>query len=127
MSDLILTKTRMIAGIWHGILTGVTGDTPPALTLSHKAEVLPTGPIVLPHDDGRWSVEVAVPMDRLADGVQTFVIAEAATGAILASFAFLAGEGLAEDIRAEVDLLRDELDMLKRAFRRHCVETMEDE
>jgi hypothetical protein len=26
-------------------------------------------------------------------------------------------------LRAEVDLLRAELDMLKRAFRRHCVET----
>ena len=118
---------RMIAGIWHGILTGVTGDTPPALTLSHKAEVLPTSPTVLPRDDGRWSVEVAVPMDRLADGVQTFVISDVTGGEVLASFAFLAGEALAEDIRAEMDLLRDELDMLKRAFRRHCLETMTEE
>jgi hypothetical protein len=30
---------------------------------------------------------------------------------------------LDEDIRAEVDLLRAELDLLKRAFRRHCSET----
>jgi hypothetical protein len=30
---------------------------------------------------------------------------------------------LAEDIRAEMDLLRAELDLLKQAFRRHCVET----
>jgi hypothetical protein len=29
-----------------------------------------------------------------------------------------------DDLRAEVDLLRAELDMLKRAFRRHCLETM---
>ena len=36
----------------------------------------------------------------------------------------LAGEALAHDIRAEIDLLRAELDMLKRAFRRHCLETM---
>jgi hypothetical protein len=28
-----------------------------------------------------------------------------------------------DDLRAEVDLLRAELDMLKRAFRRHCLET----
>ena len=27
------------------------------------------------------------------------------------------------DLRAEMDLMRAELDMLKRAFRRHCVET----
>ncbi|MCF7701305.1 hypothetical protein [Loktanella sp. M215] len=127
MSDLTLTKTRMIAGIWHGILTGATGDTAPPLTLSHKAEVLTSGLTVQPRDDGTWSVEVAVPVNRLADGVQTFVITDTATGDTLASFAFLAGEGLAEDIRAEVDLLRDELDMLKRAFRRHCVETAEEE
>ena len=31
--------------------------------------------------------------------------------------------GAAEDIRAELSLVRDELDLLKRAFRRHCVET----
>jgi hypothetical protein len=30
-----------------------------------------------------------------------------------------------DDLRAEVDLLRAELDMLKRAFRRHCLETAE--
>jgi hypothetical protein len=30
---------------------------------------------------------------------------------------------LEEDIRAEVSLLRAELDLLKRAFRRHCAET----
>ena len=35
----------------------------------------------------------------------------------------LAGEALGDDIRAEVALLRAELDMLKRAFRRHCLET----
>ena len=32
-------------------------------------------------------------------------------------------QALAEDIRAEVDLLRAELDLLKRAFRRHCQDT----
>ena len=35
-------------------------------------------------------------------------------------------EELDDDIRAEVDLLRAELDMLKSAFRRHSVETAGD-
>ena len=35
----------------------------------------------------------------------------------------ITGEPLGDDIRAEVELLRAELDMLKRAFRRHCLET----
>ena len=35
----------------------------------------------------------------------------------------IAGEAVSDDLRAEVELLRAELDMLKRAFRRHCLET----
>lgn len=120
MSDLILTKTRLIGGVWHGILKGATSE--PKLILTHKGEVV-TGLTLAAQDDGTWDVEAAVPMQRLADGVQTFVISDVATDAVLASFAFLAGDALSEDIRAEMDLLRDELDMLKRAFRRHCVET----
>ena len=126
MSDLTLTKARLIAGVWTGILTGHDGEAAPQLKLTHTGDALP-GLVTARQADGSWLVEAPVPADRLADGVQTFVIADAATGVTLASFAFLAGEALAEDIRAEMDLLRDELDMLKRAFRRHCLETAPEE
>ena len=126
MTDLILTKTRMIGGVWHGVLTGHAGDTAPPLAVTHHGEAV-AGLTTVPQPDGSWLVEVPVPADRLADGVQTFVISDVTGGEVLASFAFLAGEALAEDIRAEMDLLRDELDMLKRAFRRHCLETMTEE
>ncbi|MCB5198835.1 hypothetical protein SAMN05428995_10755 [Loktanella sp. DSM 29012] len=122
MSELKLIKLRMIAGLWQGELTGVTGDAPPALIVSQGAEALPA-PTLNRLEDGKWLVEVPVPADRLGDGVQTFVISTRDTGDTLASFAFMGGEALSNDIRAELDLLRDELDMLKRAFRRHCVET----
>ena len=59
----------------------------------------------------------------IADGVQTFLIRDHATGETLESFAVIAGEALSHDIRAEMTLLREELDMLKRAFRRHWLET----
>ena len=42
---------------------------------------------------------------------------------ILGDFTLMAGDAVADDLRAEVELLRAELDMLKRAFRRHCLET----
>ena len=45
-------------------------------------------------------------------------------GTKLGHFSIIAGEALGEDLHAEVELLRAELDMLKRAFRRHCLETM---
>ncbi len=70
-----------------------------------------------------WHVSVPIPVDRIADGVQTFVIRDRREDMLLGSFSIVAGDALAEDIRAELSLLRAELDMLKKAFRRHCVET----
>lgn len=120
MSELTLTKTRMIGGFWEGVLTHVVGDKAPELEVTHFGEAIPD--VTVAKEADQWFVRVPVPMDRVADGVQTFVITDVASGAVLNSFALYAGEALAEDIRAEVDLLRAELDMLKQAFRRHCLE-----
>jgi len=73
---------------------------------------------------GHWLLQIAIPVETIADGVQTFLINDATNSERLDSFTLVAGETLADDIRPEVDLLRAELDMLKRAFRRHCLETM---
>ena len=70
-----------------------------------------------------WVLRVPVPADRIADGVQTFLIRDGDSGEVLDSFALLAGEALSQDIRAEMALMRAELDLLKQAFRRHCRET----
>lgn len=120
MSELTLTKTRMISGVWEGVLTGVVGDTAPNLKVTHFGEAI--ADVTVAQEAGQWFVRVPVPIDRVADGVQTFVITDVATDTVLNSFALFAGEALAEDIRAEMDLLRAELDMLKQAFRRHCLE-----
>lgn len=122
MTTLTLTKTKLINGVWEGELIGVTGDTAPALSVTHLTK--PVDGLQTTLEDGRWFVRVPVPLELIADGVQTFVISEVDTDKTLASFTLLSGEALAEDIRAEMDLLRAELDMLKRAFRRHCLETM---
>ena len=66
----------------------------------------------------------AGPAEVLNEGVQTFLIRDKATGETLAHFTIITGVAMEDDMRAEVDLLRAELDMLKRAFRRHCVETI---
>jgi hypothetical protein len=59
---------------------------------------------------------VRLPPDAIGEGVQTFVLSDTATSERLASFSLVAGDALAHDLRAEIDLL-------KRAFRRHCAET----
>ena len=72
---------------------------------------------------GQWAVTVPVPPEVLSDGVQVFLIRDRASDSLLNSFVVLAGEEVSDTVQAEILLLRAELDMLKRAFRRHCVET----
>jgi hypothetical protein len=117
-----LMETRIRGGVWEGLLTGAAAR--PDLRLVHDEHALGDVELhPLPGREGDWSVKVPIPMDRITDGVQTFLIEHAATGEKLAAFSVSAGEGADADLRAEVDLLRAELDLLKRAFRRHCVET----
>ncbi len=122
MTEITLTKTRIRAGVWEGVLTGAA--TEPKLVVSHLevplADVTVTA---IPDRPGEWHVRVPIPVALLSEGVQTFLIHDQATGGKLNHFTVIAGVTIEDDLRAEVDLLRAELDMLKRAFRRHCVET----
>lgn len=65
-----------------------------------------------------WRMDFTVPSDLLSDGVQTFLIRERQLDQDLGSFVIVAGEALEQDLRAEIGLLRAEIDLLKKAFRR---------
>ncbi|MBC7478419.1 MAG: hypothetical protein H7317_10050 [Pseudorhodobacter sp.] len=123
MSDVGLTQTRIRGGVWEGVLTG-TSDMPALEVL--LLEVALPGLTVTPVAErpGDWAVRIAIPAEVLNEGVQSFLIRDKATGETLAHFTIITGVPMEDDMRAEVDLLRAELDMLKRAFRRHCVETL---
>ena len=124
MSRFELTKTRMVNGVWEGILTRAeASDGEPDVQVLHMDQPVPNVEVVPNGDAGNWVLKVPVPSHAIADGVQTFAMFDAADDSKLGHFTVLAGEALADDIRAEVALLRAELDMLKRAFRRHCLET----
>ena len=122
MSTLTLTPTKMRHGIWQGLVqqsaTGV-----PQIKATHLGNDVPDVKVEETGTDGQWLVQVPIPKSAIADGVQVFVITDATDGETLGQFTLIAGEALGDDIRGEVELLRAELDMLKRAFRRHCVET----
>lgn len=122
MTPYTLTKTRLFAGVWEGILTGA-GTEEPHLRVTHLGEAIDGVEIKQSKELNGWLVHVPIPANLMSDGVQTFVITDSKTGETLNSFALLFGEVLAEDIRVEISLLREELDLLKSAFRRHCVET----
>lgn len=118
MSELTLTKTRFTGGIWEGVVTGGAGplevvlDAEPVQGVT--LEALPEG--------GRL-LRVPVPAEAIGDGIRCFVIRSSADGAVLGQFAVIGGELADAALVSEVALLRAELDLLKRAFRRHCSET----
>ena len=117
-----LTQTRILEGVWEGILSG--RPTTPALAVRlNGAEVAGLTATAVPDRPGDWAVRLPIPAAALSEGVQTFLILDRATGLKLAHFTVITGVAMEDDLRAEVDLLRAELDMLKRAFRRHCLET----
>ncbi len=125
MSELSLVKMRIRGGVWEGVLTGPAQAEPPGIEVSHLGRPL-EGAVTMSTDPdlpGAWTVSVAIPANLLADGVQSFLITSAESGARLNGFSIVTGEPLDDDLRAEVELLRAELDLLKRAFRRHCAET----
>ena len=125
MSDFTLTKTGFRAGLWAGQATRTDGadDPAPSFTAWHMDRALDAVEVAPGRNPGLWDVSVRLPTEVLSDGIQTILIREAGSDEPMERIVIAAGKPLDDDIRAEVDLLRAELDMLKRAFRRHCVET----
>ncbi|MDF3415276.1 hypothetical protein HKX54_12475 [Sulfitobacter sp. M57] len=123
MSQLQLTKTKMKQGVWQGIITGGVDEDKPHIEVTHENTKVPD--LVLTHNQSadHWTLSVPIPPEAIADGVQTLIIRDVEANEKIGHITLIAGEALADDIRAEMNLLRAELDMLKSAFRRHCVET----
>ncbi|MBY5933317.1 hypothetical protein KUV51_09935 [Tateyamaria omphalii] len=122
MSTLTLTPTKMRHGIWQGVIQQ-NGTGVPQIKVTHLDKDVPDVQVTEQGEDSQWLLQIPVPAEAIADGVQVFVITDATDDEKLGDFTLIAGEALGDDIRGEVALLREELDMLKRAFRRHCVET----
>ncbi len=113
MTSPTLTQTSFENGIWQA---HIQADTEPRIEVRYLNEIV-DGVAVTSVQTG-WSLRVPVPASALSEGVHCFVILDTDTGQKLADFTVIAGAPAADDLRAEVELLRAELDMLKRAFRR---------
>ncbi len=121
MGEAVLTKARIRAGVWEGVLTGAPEAKVEAVFLGAALPGVTQEPI--PDRPGEMAVRVPIPPEVLTEGVQTVLLREAGSGRTLDHVTIVTGVPLEQDIRGEIDLLRAELDMLKRAFRRHCLET----
>lgn len=118
---LKLEQGRIVAGVWEGTLSGTVSDLP-AIEASTGGRAIEGVTVVpVPGAAGRYAVKVPIPASALNEGVQTFLIRAGET--VLGQFTLVAGEPLDGDLRAEISLLRAELDLLKRAFQRHVRES----
>ncbi|MGR3493173.1 MAG: hypothetical protein ACU0DW_14035 [Shimia sp.] len=114
MADL--TRIRLHNGIWEGVIDTATMD----LHAFHHDRELPN--LTTSVENGETHIRLPIPTEALSDGTQTFLIKDGA-GTTLATFAIHCGAPIAQDVTTELAVLRAELDLLKRAFRRHCVES----
>ena len=113
-----LNKKQIIGGKYVGILRArEKGNPTPALEMIHLGNVVGSVLVTPIGTDGdNWEVTAEIPPEFLIDGVQTFLFVFEGQTEILGRFSIITGEPLEEDLRAEIELLRAELDMLKRAF-----------
>ena len=119
MTNPQLTQSRIIAGRWEGRVE-TDGSPLPKLVASIHGEMMQGLSITaIAGTPNAWRLGLAIPADRISDGVHTFLISDKDSGVALASFVIAVGVLLEDDIRAKLDLVRAELDLLKRAFRRH--------
>lgn len=111
-----LVQGRIAGGVWEGVVQAEAAPVIEALHLGRAIEGMEVRPLA--GKSGQFAVRVPIPSWVLNEGVQTIVVQ--AGGETLAQVTLIAGEPLDEDIRAEVSLLRAELDLLKRAFQRQA-------
>ncbi|GGE52705.1 hypothetical protein [Actibacterium pelagium] len=122
MSELTLTKTAFEGGVWTGVLTGVpSGQSTPVLQVLLRGEVITTAQTS--EGDGRHEIRIDLPASVMGEGVQSLLIVPAGETTPLATIRLVAGAPLEQDLQAEINDLRAELDLLKSAFRRHCADT----
>lgn len=120
MTHWSLTRTRLVAGTWEAMLTGGPGD-PPVVVARHR-DLAIDGIEATRTPDG-WVLRLSLPGWLIGDGARSILFLDRDSGEVLDSLVIAAGDGVEGDLRAEISLLRDELDLLKRAFRRHCSES----
>lgn len=112
-----LSQVGLHAGKYEGVFEGPLET---GLEAVHNGKVVAVARMVgLPDQPGAVRVTVDLPPEVLSSGVQVIALRSTTTGEVLDRVTLMAGDALDDDVRGEIALLRDELEILKAAFRRH--------
>ena len=91
MSTLTLTPTKMRRGVWEGVSTN-THPEKPQLSVTHLNKEVPVFELTENKEEDLWLLQVPIPEEAIADGVQTFAISDKIDGARISHFTLIAGE-----------------------------------
>ncbi|MCX7644240.1 MAG: hypothetical protein N2Z62_02960 [Rhodobacteraceae bacterium] len=112
-----IEKLAFRGGLWQGRLVGLPAGQSPQVAVGAGAAKL-SGVEVRPDGAGAWILSVPIPSEALGDGIAVLLVTDAASGERLGEIVLAVGEPAEDDLRAELGLLRAELELLKRAVRR---------
>ena len=113
-------------GVWRGVIDGAAEPGP--LAVVHRGERVAVAEVQRLADGSGWAVTAPLPLDRLTDGATSFLLVADDGGADapapgarrLGVLPVVSGAPLDADLRAEMELMRAEIDLLKREFRRQA-------
>ena len=114
-----VAASKLAAGIWTLRIEGESAD--PGIDVMFRQHRLDT--VEIGSDAGDTVLTARLPVGLLSTGVHTVHAVLRETGEILASLHITSGEPVSDDMADELALLREELDLLKQAFRRHLAES----
>ncbi len=126
MSEYFVLNHTTRSGTWTLLLGSDNLDAPsPDIRIDCADQRLSTPQVTSGDRAGTWRVSVELPASLLSEGYRTILVVDQTTEETLTHLSIWTGQGSDENVTAEIDLLRAELDMLKRAFRKHCVDTLD--
>ena len=122
---LEINELSFAHGVWRGLISGVApnSDRLPVFDVTLHGEPVDAVQVRRAQHSGNFHLHITIPASAVGSGVHSFVITEHEKSEVLARFTLIGGDLVDHDLRAEIDILRAELDLLKRAFRRHCADT----
>ena len=122
---LEITQIKFSQGVWQGLISGAAPGTDhlPKFDVTLHEEPVDTVQVIRTQDTDELHLQITIPPSAVGSGVHSFVITEHQSLDVLARFTLIGGDLAEQDLRAEIDILKAELELLKRACRRHCVET----
>ncbi|MGB1426130.1 MAG: hypothetical protein ACPG6T_06550 [Paracoccaceae bacterium] len=122
---LEITQIKFSHGVWQGLISGAAPGTDhlPKFDVTLHEEPVDAVQVIRTQDTDELHLQITIPPSAVGSGVHSFVITEHQSLDVLARFTLIGGDLAEQDLRAEIDILKAELELLKRAFRRHCVET----